>query len=198
MFIIAEYRSSNESPDLDLSTSLVAVDDVARFRDQRQGFFKKKPLKDVLKWQKFPIRKSLLRLTRKDNTTAVQIFATIRMFMGEQATKTPRELLSKRVCSTGLSCPSLRDEIFLQLCKQTNANPNLENAIEGWKVWFSFIVCYLIVDLDSNCHFSAAFRDLCGRFRAFKDVRGRIIDSSSQHSEEFSECSPHPFRRLEI
>jgi hypothetical protein len=127
-------RTSTDSPNLDLSKTLVAADDVVRFRDQRQGFFKKKPLKDVLKWQKLPIRKSLLRLPRRENALAVQTFSAIRMFMGEQATKTSRELLAKQICSTGLKFENLRDEIFLQLCKQTNANPNLSNVIEGWKV----------------------------------------------------------------
>jgi len=40
-----------------------------------------------------------------------------------------------------MSAPSgLRDEVFMQLCKQTSANPRLESAIKGWEL-MSFCLC---------------------------------------------------------
>ena len=125
-------RSMAHASVLDLSRNL--TDDESLFREHRDGIFKKKKLSEVLQWQGAPIKKSLLRLQKRENALAVQTFSAIQQFMNESETKTPRDLLAKQIYSAGLTVPAIRDEIYLQLCKQTNANPNFANSIEGWKV----------------------------------------------------------------
>lgn len=53
-----------------------------------------------------------------------------RKLLRKQTTKE----LAEYVVGTGIEIPELRDEIFCQLCKQTNNNPKSDAAIRGWEL----------------------------------------------------------------
>lgn len=47
--------------------------------------------------------------------------------------QSPVELV-EYVVGRGIELPDLRDEIYCQLCKQTNNNPKPDTAIRGWEM----------------------------------------------------------------
>lgn len=47
--------------------------------------------------------------------------------------QSPAELV-EYVVGKGLEIPDIRDEIYCQLCKQTNNNPKPDAAIRGWEM----------------------------------------------------------------
>ncbi|KAJ3442131.1 myosin vii xv [Anaeramoeba flamelloides] len=38
----------------------------------------------------------------------------------------------KRILQNGIDHPELRDEIYVQICKQTSRNPNPQSNLRGW------------------------------------------------------------------
>ena len=91
------------------------------------------------------------------NFTASEIFKRIQQYMGDADTDTALSphLLAQRIVRTGIDYEDWRDEIYLQLCKQTTFHPNmycslfepdlvLMNCIGSTKFWdgifFSFVL----------------------------------------------------------
>merc|ERR1712070_365477 len=93
----------------------------------RKGYFKRllrigKPhdADKLLTFKKSLIKKSLLKMNRPHDEMAIQMFKNIMSFMGDRkSTKPPI---------------GMRDEVFLQICKQTHGHPNVNNCQEGWNL----------------------------------------------------------------
>jgi hypothetical protein len=91
---------------------------------------------EVMSWQKDPIAKSLLTSTKKYSSEAVALFKKILTFMGdltESSRKNPA-ILAAEIVALGVKTPSMRDEIYCQLAKQTKNNPEPLSAAQGWKL----------------------------------------------------------------
>lgn len=63
---------------------------------------------------------------------APEVFKLILMYMGDRKTKDPAMQIALDITVRGWTVVELRDEIFIQLCRQTSKNP---------RGFVSFITC---------------------------------------------------------
>ncbi|KAK2963131.1 putative Rho GTPase-activating protein 39 [Blattamonas nauphoetae] len=93
------------------------------FQEQKTGRFKKKivPLSKLLVFQSTPLSNPLLKsVPAKQVKEALKNFDDILIFIGVKPTKLPASLSAQRIIQRGQNIPTLRDEIYAQMCKQTN------------------------------------------------------------------------------
>ncbi|XXQ32786.1 Rho-GAP domain-containing protein [Plasmodiophora brassicae] len=93
-----------------------------------------------LQWQKEPLKASLLSMTPNQSQAAVGAFKQLLLFMGDSTAPilTPRSVLIGNVVSAGTSIREIRDEIFLQICKQMTNCPSADTVVEGFK---ALVIC---------------------------------------------------------
>jgi hypothetical protein len=107
------------------------------FNTHKRGLFGKRLTQDdLLSWSKEPITKPLLRTIDKVlKKEAPEIFKLIQTYMGDRKSK---QIASLNTCleltTKGWSLPSIRDELYLQLIKQTSYNINAESLQRGWEL----------------------------------------------------------------
>lgn len=105
---------------------------------QKRGLFRKKmSLKDVLSWQPDSISKPLTFVTDKTlKKEAVAVFKLVQIYMSDRKAKVGMTInsVAMEIVDAGYSNSSLRDEIYIQLCKQTSDNPRRESLRRGWEL----------------------------------------------------------------
>jgi hypothetical protein len=95
----------------------------------------------LLTFKKSLIKKALLKQNRDLDAEAIQAFKNVMSYMGDRKSSKKPIDHAKKMLSNLMSAPSgLRDEVFMQLCKQTSQNPRLESTIRGWEL-MSFCLC---------------------------------------------------------
>lgn len=104
----------------------------------KKGVFRRKriSLASMMSWSKVPIKKPLILIQdRQLKKDAIDTFKLILGYMGDRSIKgkTP-ERLALELTTKGWNTPVLRDEIYLQLCKQTTDNFRLESLRSGWEL----------------------------------------------------------------
>ncbi|XP_075236295.1 myTH4 and RhoGAP_KIAA1688 domain-containing protein RhoGAP93B isoform X3 [Lycorma delicatula] len=104
----------------------------------KKGIFRKKfSVRDMLSWSKDPIRKPMLvhsdKALKKD---ATELFKLVQTYMSDRKAKVGMTLnsVALEICSFGYSKPALRDEIYIQICRQTTENPRRESLRRGWEL----------------------------------------------------------------
>ncbi|KAK8673374.1 hypothetical protein V6N13_111715 [Hibiscus sabdariffa] len=119
----------------------------------KRGFFSKKSIstqvrekftfEDMLCFQKEPIPTSLLKINSDLVSRATKMFHMILKYMGVDSSERVAsvsfdeqiELVSKLYKQT-LKRAALRDELFVQISKQTRNNPDRENLIKAWELMY--------------------------------------------------------------
>ncbi|XP_014520958.1 kinesin-like protein KIN-14I [Vigna radiata var. radiata] len=119
----------------------------------KRGFFSKRSVgpqvrekftfEDMLCFQKDPIPTSLLKLNSDLASRATKLFLIILKYMGVDSSDRVTPLnLDERVELVGklykqcLKRSELRDELFLQISKQTRNNPERECLIKAWELMY--------------------------------------------------------------
>ncbi|KAF8773212.1 Rho GTPase-activating protein 39 like protein [Argiope bruennichi] len=104
----------------------------------KKGIFRKKfTIQDMLSWSKDPIRKPMIMTTDKSlKRDACELFKLIQTYMRDRKTKSGQSLESVvlEICTKGWSRQSVRDELFVQICRQTTENPRKESLVLGWEL----------------------------------------------------------------
>jgi len=99
-------------------------------------FKKKVTIATMLKWSKECIPSPMLMTLKKpDHKSAVTMFKQVQMAMGDRGAK-GREFTTI-VLTIIAKCwtePQLRDELYLQVCKQTTQNTNPSSCDKGWEL----------------------------------------------------------------
>ena len=110
------------------------------FNVQKRGLFRKRlSLKAIMSWTCEAISKPLTCLPSEEKTSkkdAVLAFRLIQIYMGDRKAKPDMTINSVAldITNIGYNKPSLRDEIFVQLCKQTTDNPKKDSLRRGWEL----------------------------------------------------------------
>lgn len=103
----------------------------------KRSFFSKRLSQDnLLSWSKDGLNKPLLRTMDKiSKKEAPDLFKLIQIYMGDRKSKQSASLNTcLELMTKGWSLPTIRDEIYLQLIKQTTANQNAESLQRGWEL----------------------------------------------------------------
>ncbi|XP_052127071.1 zinc finger CCCH domain-containing protein 13 isoform X2 [Frankliniella occidentalis] len=104
----------------------------------KKGIFRKKfSVRDMLSWSKDPIRKTMLVLSDKAlKKDACELFKLIQIYMSDRKAKVGMTLNSVAldICNIGYGKPALRDELYIQICRQTTENPRRESLRRGWEL----------------------------------------------------------------
>ena len=100
---------------------------------------------DMLIWQNYPLPKSLTVFSRKDcrdddeweflHEESKHIFKQICCIQGHCMYRNPKDLPFK-IIEKGIKYHAIRDEIYMQLIKQTRRNPDLKSALKAWKLLY--------------------------------------------------------------
>ncbi|KAK5930303.1 hypothetical protein CgunFtcFv8_026550 [Champsocephalus gunnari] len=106
------------------------------FNKHTQGLFRRKvSIANMLAWSSEPIKKPMIvtsdRTVKKE---AVDIFKLIQNFMGDRRSKADTLAVALEVVVRGWSNQGLRDELYIQLCRQTTENFRYDSLERGWEL----------------------------------------------------------------
>lgn len=97
----------------------------------------------LLSFKKSLIKKALLKKNRDLDQECVQAFKNIMSYMGDRNSSKPPMLHARKLIWNALQHPAqMRDEVYLQICKQTNSNPSLPSNIKGWELMLFCLSCF--------------------------------------------------------
>ncbi|CAG8733567.1 6552_t:CDS:2, partial [Funneliformis caledonium] len=128
-------------PELQKDINQFRIDGFARkyFNTHKKGIFRKKvPVEKMLLFQKDLINQSLMVLNTNVQKDAIKCFKVIQRIMGDRSKgrNGPANVLEdiQWLLDRGILYGELRDEIYVQICKQLNDNPNMESIRKGWEL----------------------------------------------------------------
>jgi len=105
---------------------------------QKKGIFRKKmSLKDVLSWTSESISKPLTFVNEKNlKKEALAVFKLVQIYMSDRKAKVGMTInsVAQDIAEAGYANSLLRDEIYIQLCKQCSENPRRESLRRGWEL----------------------------------------------------------------
>ncbi|CAI8043664.1 Rho GTPase-activating protein 39 [Geodia barretti] len=113
----------------------------------RTGFFRKKvTIANMLAWTKDSIKRPMI-ITRdkQQKKEAVELFKNVQQYMGDRQGKTRVKELDKlalTICSKCWEKKGLRDELYIQLCRQTTGNYNPKSLERGWELFSIALAFY--------------------------------------------------------
>lgn len=158
------------------------MEDLARknFAEVKTGTFRKRAVDalDMIVWSKEPIKQPLFRIEKPEmQQEAIQVFHSIMKYMGDYASKRDNILLIKHIISVGVAMPELRDEIYVQFCKQITNNMNKESVLKGWEL-FSFVTGIFAPTKVSENHMRNFFKKstrLAGQIGEYAGYCSRMV-----------------------
>ncbi|KAJ3010830.1 UNVERIFIED_CONTAM: hypothetical protein HDU68_001953 [Siphonaria sp. JEL0065] len=122
--------------------------------EQSRGLiFKHKiPLEEVLKFQRDPLRTPLMENLPKDlHREALRSFRLVQRIMSDTSPGPPYVGSVKEVqalLNIGVTSKFMRDEIYVQVCKQVRCNPLAESTFRGW-----LLLCVMAITFPPSKEF---------------------------------------------
>jgi hypothetical protein len=110
------------------------------FGEHRKGIFRRRvPVEEMLKFQKDALRTPLLVMIKKENQKeAITCFKLVQRVMGDRSSKEVNHVDLKTLVNIGILHGEMRDEIYVQVCKQVSENPNKgvygNSLFRGWQM----------------------------------------------------------------
>lgn len=107
-------------------------------------------IEKISNWKKDLIKLSLLSHSEADiEKAAVQVFRNITGYMGDRKSKKNKLQHIKKMYNAVQthSNSKFQDEIYCQICKQTNKNPSLASTINGWEI---MMLCLAVFPPSAN------------------------------------------------
>ncbi|KAK9767399.1 hypothetical protein K7432_002844 [Basidiobolus ranarum] len=147
------------------------------FSVHKKGLFRRKiSVEKLLQWSKDSLKQPLLVLNKSAQRDALKCFKIIQKIMGDRAHIrgfTPNkdtQWLLERAISLG----ELRDELYVQLCKQLTHNPNSQSLFNGWQ-----LMCVFSVTFPPSKNFEKYMQSF---IKAHFDIQQSKIDVLSKHA----------------
>ncbi|KAH8549091.1 Rho GTPase activation protein [Umbelopsis sp. PMI_123] len=153
-----------------------AIDGFAKkyFSTHKKGLFRRKvPMEQMLQWTKDSIKQPLMMLNKDLHKDALKSFKLIQMIMGDRSR--PRNTSANEdlqwLCNCGITQGQMRDEIYVQVCKQLNNNPN--NVLKGWE-----ILCVITITFPPSKNLESYLTEFV---KQHHDQKENKMDVMSQH-----------------
>lgn len=123
--------------------ALIKECDIEKFAQENlnfsKGIFRKKSsVRDMLSWTGEAITKPMLSLARDKagKKMAIEQFKLVQIYMGDRKARIGMSLNSVAldIIQQSVANSWVRDELYVQLCRQTTENPKRESLIRGWEL----------------------------------------------------------------
>lgn len=123
--------------------SLIKECDIEKFAQENlnfsKGMFRKKSsVRDMLSWTGEAITKPMLSIARDKagKKMAIEQFKLVQIYMGDRKARIGMSLnsVAMDIINQCVANSWLRDELYVQLCRQTTENPKRESLIRGWEL----------------------------------------------------------------
>jgi len=112
------------------------------FMDHRTGIFRRKvPIEKLLVWSKDAIKEPLMILNKELQKESPKCYKLIQRIMGDRAPIGQSEDI-QALLEKGIMNGQLRDEIYIQLCKQLTRNPYPESLMLGWQLMAVIVISF--------------------------------------------------------
>ncbi|KAJ3412665.1 hypothetical protein HDV05_000415 [Chytridiales sp. JEL 0842] len=107
------------------------------FAEHRKGIFRRKvPIDKMLRYKKDSLKAPLMNLPKTLHKDAVKCFKIIQRYMNDSWNSGPpyrnhtRDLMT--LLEAGIYQGGLRDELYVQVCKQVTRNSSADSTLRGW------------------------------------------------------------------
>ncbi|KAI8351794.1 hypothetical protein EDC96DRAFT_466952 [Choanephora cucurbitarum] len=187
-----------------------AIDGFAKkyFATHKRGLFRRRvPMNQMLKWTKESIKQPLIMMNKDFNKDALKCFKLLQTIMGDRPR--PRNTSEiediQFILTCGITKGQMRDEIYVQICKQLQDNPHNDSIRKGWEMLCivsitfppsknlesyltDFVQQHHSVQENDVCvmsqHVSAKLRRICTR-----GAKGKVLTSA-----EINRAKEAPFK----
>ncbi|KAI8997075.1 hypothetical protein BDB01DRAFT_769721 [Pilobolus umbonatus] len=155
-----------------------AIDGFAQkyFSTHKRGLFRRRvPVTEMLKWTKDSLRQPLIMMNKELYKDALRCFKLIQMIMGDRSRpKHGNEIEDIQALLTcGITIGQMRDEIYVQVCKQLNENPHDASIHKGWE-----ILCIISITFPASKNLESYLTDFVAQHHHMIDNQVSIM---SQH-----------------
>lgn len=170
--ITTDNRSSLKSlpPELQNDISQFQIDGFAKkyFSTHKHGIFRRKvPMEKLLNWSKESLKLPLIVLNKPVHKDALKCFKTLQKVMGDRSrTKAESEIEDVQwILNKGILHGELRDEIYVQLCKQLTQNPSSSSVNKGWE-----LMCVILTAFPPSKNFEHYLKSFLRQHEDDSDV----------------------------
>ncbi|KAI8061754.1 hypothetical protein BC940DRAFT_370513 [Gongronella butleri] len=116
-----------------------AIDGFAQkyFSTHKKGLFRRKvPMTEMLQWTKDSIKKPLIMMNNDLYKDVIKCFKLIQMIMGDRPKARHATEIDnyQTILNFGITKGQMRDEIYVQVCKQLHNNPSIASVKKGWEI----------------------------------------------------------------
>ncbi|KFR13043.1 Rho GTPase-activating protein 39, partial [Opisthocomus hoazin] len=155
------------------------------FNKHTQGLFRRKvSIANMLAWSSESIKKPMIMTNdRNVKKEACEIFKLIQMYMGDRRAKTDQLNVALEIATKGWSMQGLRDELYIQLCRQTTENFRYESLARGWEL---MAICLAFFPPTPKFH-SYLEGYIYRHMDPVNDTKGGYEDVTSPRSEALGE-----------
>ncbi|KAG1525155.1 hypothetical protein G6F52_003578 [Rhizopus delemar] len=153
-----------------------AIDGFAHkfFATHKKGLFRRTvPMDEMLKWTRDSIPQPLIMMNKELYKDALRCFKLIQMIMGDRSRCKDEVQDIQTILNCGITKGQMRDEIYVQLCKQLQDNPNPASVHKGWE-----LLCIVSVTFPPSKDLESYLSDFVEQHHHSIDVKVSVI---SQH-----------------
>ncbi|RCH92990.1 hypothetical protein CU097_006478 [Rhizopus azygosporus] len=179
-YLLAQTGESRRSLPSTLQNDInqFAIDGYAKkyFATHKRGLFRRTvPINEMLQWTKDSIRQPLLLSNKNLCKDALKCFRIIQILMNDRPRPRNYNAMEhfQSLLDCGISKGQMRDEIYVQICRQLNKNPRSESIRKGWE-----ILCVVCITFPPSKNLESYLYDFVKQHHSIKENQ---VDVYSQY-----------------